>query len=213
MVQRPVTGSTRVDPMLEFHPIEEHRTPPERLVDLLQQAKTVLQEEGMASIDEYGDMLKWPLPRSEEAWRNIHVFHPGWCSYSDAYWGTIHYHAGWIRGTVLAGHVYHDTYRAVEDPDGDRFLDGQAYSLTKHTQEHGAGTTYELPGMVPHWIRPTELTLTYFEEEVTSGVSDLVNPASEETDDHTWTQAQADALLPELLGLIDDRLEQLSVLV
>jgi hypothetical protein len=64
---------------------------------------------------------------------------------------------------------------------------------------------------VPHWIKPTALTLTYFEEQDAGEVSDLVNPASEETDDHTWTQAQADALLPELLALIDARLTSLSL--
>lgn len=193
--------------MLEFHPPQERQVPRKRLAELLQHAKTVLQDQGMASMDEYGDMLKWPLPRSDDAWRNIHVFHPDWCSYSDAYWGTIHYHGGWIRGTVLAGHVKHYTYRAVEDPGGgDRFLDGKAYTLTKHTHEHGAGTAYELPGMVPHWLEPTCLTLTYFEEEVTGQVADLINPASEEIDDHTWTQEQADALLPELIALIDERI-------
>lgn len=196
--------------MLEFHPLEERQVPPARLAELLQTAKAVLQEQGMASMDEYGDMLKWPLPRGDDAWRNIHVFHPDWCSYSDAYRGTIHYHGGWIRGTVLAGHMEHYTYRAVEDPEGDRFLDGTAYSLTKHTHQHGAGEAYELPAMVPHWLKPTELTLTYFEEEVTAEVSDLINPASEEIDEHTWTQEQADALLPELLALIDQRLEGLT---
>ncbi len=193
--------------MLEFHPVQERQVPRKRLAELLQQAKAVLQDQGMASMDEYGDMLKWPLPRGDDAWRNIHVFHPDWCSYSDAYWGTIHYHGGWIRGTVLAGHVKHYTYQAIEDPDGgDRFLDGKAYTLTRHTHEHAAGTEYTLPGMVPHWLKPTCLTLTYFEEEVSARVADLVNPASEEIDEHTWTQGQAEALLPELLALIDERL-------
>lgn len=198
--------------MLEFHPIQEHEASPARLSELLETAKAVLQEQGMASMDEYGDMLKWPLPRRDGAWRNIHVFHPDWCSFSDEYWGTIHFHAGWIQGTVLAGQMEHYTYDATEDPDGDRFYDGQAYTLTRHTHQHEAGTVYELPARVPHWLKPTELTLTYFEEEDTAAVSDLVNPASEETDEHRWTQEQADALLPELISLIDERLDRLAVL-
>jgi hypothetical protein len=42
-------------------------------------------------------------------------------------------------------------------------------------------------------------------------MGDLVNPASEEIDDHRWTQQQADALLPELLAFIDERLATLMV--
>ncbi|MDX1611471.1 MAG: hypothetical protein R3185_03815 [Candidatus Thermoplasmatota archaeon] len=196
--------------MLEFHPIQEHQVAPARMAELLQQAKEVLQDQGMASIDEYGDMLEWVLPRTEETWRKLHVFHPGFCSYSDAYWGTIHYHTGRIRGTVLAGHMEHYTYEAVQDPQGDRFHDGQAYTLTKHTHPQGAGTAYELDPMVAHWLKPTTLTLTYFEEEVTAQPADLVNPASEEIDEHAWDQAQADALLPEVLELIDAELAALT---
>ena len=197
--------------MLEFHPVAQHRLPPARLVDLLQEAKAVLLERGMASMDQYGDMLEWPLPRHDDVWRKFHVFHPDWCSFSDRFWGTIHYHAGWIRGTLLTGRIEHFTYRAERDPEGDRFYRGEAYRLTRHTHEHVPGTAYELPARVPHWIRPTELTLTFFEEQVTDEMSDLVNPASTETDDHRWTQAQADALLPELLRRIDARLAALAV--
>ena len=199
--------------MLEFHPLKQSPASPARLAQLLQEAKAVLLERGMASMDEYGDMLKWGLPMEDGVWRNLHAFHPDWCSFDDRYWGTIHFHAGWIRGTVLAGHVEHYTYRPEPHPDGDRFYQGQAYQLTKHTHQQPAGTTYELPGKVPHWIRPTALTLTYFEEQVTGEVSDLVNPASEETDEHTWTQEQADALLPKLLQLIDTRLAGLALVV
>jgi len=162
-------------------------------------------------MDQYGDMLQWGLSREDGVWRKMHVFHPDWCSFDDRFWGTIHFHGGWIRGTILAGHLEHYTYRAEADPAGDRFYRGQAYRLTKHTHQQPAGTTYELPAMVPHWIRPTALTMTYFEEQETDVTSDLVNPASEETDDHRWTQAQADALLPELLELIDARLAKLRL--
>lgn len=197
--------------MLEFHPVKQAQAPPARLASLLQEAKAVLEKRGMASMDEYGDMLQWALPREDGAWRKVHVFHPDWCSFDDRFWGTIHYHAGWIRGTVLLGHLEHYTYRAEPDPAGDRFLRGQAYRLTKHTHQHPAGTVYELPAKVPHWIKPTTLTLTYFEEQDTDEVSDLINPASEEIDEHRWTQAQADALLPELLEMIDARLASLAL--
>lgn len=199
--------------MLAFHPVKQEQASPARLAALLQEAKTLLQKRGMASMDQYGDMLQWGLSREDGAWRKIHVFHPDWCSFHDRFWGTIHYHAGWIRGTVLAGHMEHYTYRAEEHPDGDRFYQGQAYRLTKHTHQHAAGTVYELPAMVPHWIKPTALTLTYFEEQDTDELGDLINPASEETDEHRWSQEQADALLPEILALIDARLATLSLLV
>lgn len=197
--------------MLEFHPLKQDQASPRSLVKLLEDAKAVLQQRGMASIDEYGDMLQWGLSKEDGVYRKMHVFHPDWCSFDDRFWGTIHYHAGWIRGTVLAGHLEHYTYRAEPDPAGDRFLRGQAYRLTKHTHQHPAGTVYELPAMVPHWLKPTALTLTYFEEQETDQTSDLVNPASEELDDHRWTQPQAVALLPELLDLIDARLAKLAL--
>lgn len=197
--------------MLEFHPLKQKQASPERLTQLLQEFKTVLQTRGMASMDEYGDMLQWGVARENGAWQKFHVYHPDWCSFDDKYWGTIHYHAGWIRGTILAGHMEHYTYRAEADPAGDRFYQGQAYRLTKHTHQQPAGTAYELPGMVPHWIKPTRLTMTFFEEQDVGAVADLVNPASEEIDEHTWTQAQADALLPEIFDLIDARLASLHV--
>ncbi|MEA3199164.1 MAG: hypothetical protein QOE90_592 [Thermoplasmata archaeon] len=197
--------------MLAFHHPQQRPESPARLVALLTEAKAVLLKRGMASMDEYGDMLQWGLSREGGAWRKMHVFHPDWCSFDDRYWGTIHYHAGWIRGTVLLGGLEHNTYEAQRDPNGDRFHRGEAYRLTKHVHQHPAGTTYELPGMVPHWIRPTALTLTYFEEEDNGELGDLLNPASEETDEHVWTQAQAEALLPELLSAIDARIASLTL--
>lgn len=198
-------------PPLAFHHPEEHQASPERLAELLLEAKSALQRWGMASMEEYGDMLKWGLPKGDGGWRNIHVYHPDWCSFSDAYWGTIHYHGGRIRGTVLLGQMEHYTYEATQDPQGDRFHEGETYTLARHAHLQKAGTAYELKAMVPHWLKPTELTLTYFEEEDTDVVSDLVNPADRTTDDHRWTQAQADALLPELLAQIEQRLATLSV--
>jgi hypothetical protein len=198
--------------MLEFHPLRQAQAPPARLAELLLEARGVIETRGIPSMDEYGDMLQWGVAREGGAWRKFHVFHPDWCSFDDKYWGTIHYHAGWIRGTLLAGHYEHYTYEATPDAAGDRYHDGQAYRLTKHTHPHPAGTVYELPARVPHWIKPTALTLTYFEEEDNGELGDLINPASEETDDHRWTQAQADALLPELLALIDARLASLALL-
>jgi hypothetical protein len=197
--------------MLQFHPLKVEQASPARLVALLQQFKAVLQERGMASMDEYGDMLQWGLDKEGGAWRKFHVFHPDWCSFEDRFFGTIHFHGGTIRGTVLAGHMEHYTYEAEAHPDGDRFYEGQAYRLTKHTHPNAAGTTYELPGMVPHWIKPTALTLTYFEEQDADIVSDLVNPATEAIDEHHWTQEQAEALLPEILALIDARIAALTL--
>lgn len=199
--------------MLEFHPLKQEQASPARLVKLLQDAKAVIQKHGMASMDQYGDMLQWGVKREDAAWHKVHVYHPDWCSFDDRFWGTIHYHAGWIRGTVLAGHMEHYTYRAEADPAGDRFHRGQAYRLTKHTHQQPAGTAYELPAMVPHWLKPTALTLTYFVEQDTDEPADLVNPASEELDEHKWTQEQADALLPELLALIDAKLASLSLII
>ncbi|MFA5943727.1 MAG: hypothetical protein WC876_04585 [Candidatus Thermoplasmatota archaeon] len=199
---------------LAFHPLREHQTAPARLAELLLEAKAVLLDRGMADMEEYGDMLKWGLPRKgdDKKCRSMHVYHPDWCSFSDQFRGTIHYHGGAIRGTLLLGGFEHSIYEAKPDPDGDRFHLGQPYRLTKHTRLQGAGTTYDLPAMVPHWLKPTKLTLTSFEEEDNGEMGDLVNPASEEIDDHKWTQEQADALLPELLALIDAKLTSLMVL-
>lgn len=197
--------------MLEFHPLKHRQANAAELAGHLRTFKALLLKRGMASMDEYGDMLQWGLEREGGAWRKFHVFHPDWCSFDDRYWGTIHYHAGWIRGTILAGHLEHHTYRAERDPAGDRYYQGEAYRLTKHTSQQPEGTVYELPAMVPHWIKPKALTLTYFEEEDNGQLGDLVNPVSEETDDHRWTQEQADALLPEVLALIDARLASLAL--
>lgn len=195
---------------LEFHPLHEQTATPARMVELLQAAKAVLEAQGMADMDEYGDMLKWGLPKQGGACRNIHVFHPDWCSFSDAFRGTIHYHGGEIRGTVLLGEMEHYTYEPRQAADGNRFLAGQAFFLQRHTSIQGAGTSYALAPMVPHWLKPTQLTLTYFEEDDTERMGDLVNPATDDTDDHVWEQPQADALLPELLRRIDARLAALT---
>ncbi len=205
------TAIADVVAMLEFHALKETRAPPGRLVELLQAFKTVLATDGMASMDEYGDMLKWALPGKDGICRYFHVFHPDYCSFGDQFFGTIHYHGGWIRGTVLLGHMEHYTYAAKPTPDGDRFLAGQSYQLTKHTHQQGAGTSYELPAMVPHWLKPTELTLTYFEEEDNERMGDLVNPATTTTDEHVWEQEHADALLPGLLTLIQEHVARLTV--
>ena len=64
--------------------------------------------------------------------------------------------------------------------------------------------------MVPHWLKPTRLTLTSFEEEDNGEMGDLVNPGDGVgIDEHRWTQAQADALLPVLLAMIDEKLAAL----
>lgn len=199
--------------MLEFHPMKQQQASPAHLVPRLEAARAVIAERGMASMDEYGDMLQWGVEQKEGAWHKVHVYHPDWCSFSDRFAGTVHYHTGRIRGTVLAGHMEHYTYEAVRHPEGDRFYRDEAYGLTRHTHQQGAGTAYELPAMVPHWLKPTALTITYFEEQVTDEAADLVDPAHKETDEHTWTQAQADALLPEVLAVLDARLDALQVRV
>ncbi|HET6399588.1 MAG TPA: hypothetical protein VFH47_08560 [Candidatus Thermoplasmatota archaeon] len=195
---------------LAFQTWQEHQATPARLVELLLECKAVLLDRGMASMDEYGDMLKWGLRRQDGKVRSMHVYHPGWCSFSDRFRGTIHYHGGAIRGTLLLGRFEHAIYEATPDPDGDRFHLGRPYRLTKHTRLQAAGTTYELPAMVPHWLKPLELTLTSFEEEDNGEMGDLVNPADDVgIDDHLWTQEQADALLPVLLQRIDERIDSL----
>jgi hypothetical protein len=209
----PVPPGKRMARALAFHPLREHQAAPARLAELLQECKAVLLDRGMADMEEYGDMLKWGLVRRDGRVRSMHVYHPGWCSFSDRFRGTIHYHGGAIRGTLLLGQFEHSIYEATPDPQGDRFHLGQPYRLTRHTRLQGAGTTYDLPAMVPHWLRPTRLTLTSFEEEDNGEMGDLVNPADGVgIDDHKWTQEQADALLPELLRLIDERLAALTVL-
>lgn len=194
-------------PRLAFHPLREHQATRERMVELLREAKAVLLDRGMADMEEYGDMLKWGLQRRDGKVRSMHVYHPDWCSWSDRFRGTIHYHGGAIRGTILLGEFDHGIYSSHPDPAGDRFHDGQPYKLTRHSRLQDAGTTYDLPAMVPHWPRPTKLTLTSFEEEDNDVMGDLVNPGPDVgLDDHRWTQEQADALLPVLLGMIDEKL-------
>ena len=188
----------------------EEQASAQRMAALLEECKAVLLDRGMADMEEYGDMLKWGLPRRDGKVRSMHVYHPDWCSFSDRFRGTIHYHGGAIQGTLLLGQFEHHIYEARRDPAGDRFHLGEAYTLTRHTRLQSAGTTYALPAMVPHWLRPTQLTMTSFEEEDNGEMGDLVNPADEvPIDEHRWSQAQADALLPVLLDMIDDRLAAL----
>ncbi len=198
-------------PDLAFHPLREHQASPSRLSEMLLESKAVLLDRGMASMEEYGDMLKWGLPRREGKVRSMHVYHPDWCSFSDRFRGTIHYHGGAIRGTLLLGQFQHSIYEAKRDPQGDRFHEGQPYKLTRHTRVQEAGTTYDLPAMVPHWLKPTQLTLTSFQEDDNGIMGDLVNPDDQVgIDEHRWTQEQADALLPVLLRLIDEKLANLQ---
>ncbi len=198
--------------MLRFVPLAEHTASPAHQAALLRQFRAVLASEGMASMDEYGDMLKWALPGQADGWcRYFHVFHPGWCSFSDAFYGTIHDHGGEIRGTVLAGAMEHYTYEPEPDPEGDRFYQGAPYRLTKHTNLQSAATAYSLQPRVPHWLKPLELTITYFEEEDNGVMGDLLNPTSTEPDTHLWEQDDAEQLLPELHALIDARLSALEL--
>jgi hypothetical protein len=191
--------------------MRETRAETKDLIRLLKEFKATLAESGMASMDEYGDMLKWGLPTKNGNCRYFHVFHPDFCSWSDQFYGTIHFHGGEIRGTVLLGNLEHSTYEATETEDGDRFHDGKAYALKPNVRQQAAGTSYSLPAHVPHWLKPSELTLTYFEEEDNGVMGDLLNPSSDITDDHVWEQADAEAIVPQLLALIDARLNELSI--
>ncbi len=181
------------------------------MAELIEEFLEVLDRDGMASMDEFGDMLDWPLPRRDGWSRHFHVFDPGFCSFSDQFRGTIHYHGGSVRGTLLAGSVTHLTYHAAPDPDGDRFLGEQAYTLRAESTTHAMDTRYELPARVPHWVQPRELTVTYFEEEDNGEMGDLLNPADDATDDHVWEQPDAEALLPRLQELLRGRLQALRV--
>lgn len=200
-----------VAPGLEFHPLEEQQASSVRMVQLLQEFRTVLQTDGMADMDEYGDMLKWALPGRDGWCRYFHVYHPGYCSWDDRFYGTVHTHGGTIQGTILAGAMDHFTYDATRDPDGDRSYDGDRYTLVKHTAHQPAGTRYRLPAHVPHWLEPKTLTITYFEEEDNGAMGELVNRDTKETDTFLWEQADADRLMPDLLALIDERSERLQL--
>ncbi|MGB1698073.1 MAG: hypothetical protein ACPHK8_06710, partial [Thermoplasmatota archaeon] len=160
--------------MLDWKPLQETTLSPQRHLELLLECKAVLEAEGMADMDEYGDMLKWGLPKKDGWTRNMHVFHPGMSDFSDQYYGTIHYHGGAIRGNILLGGMEHSIYEATPDPKGDRFHGGAPHLLREVMRVQTAGTAYELPARVPHWIKPTSLTLTYFEEEDTEEMGDLV---------------------------------------
>lgn len=196
--------------MLQYQAPRESPVPAGRQAVLLREFRDLLRDRGMASIDEFGDMLDWPLPRRDGMSRHFHVFHPDMCTWSDAFRGTVHFHGGAIRGTVLLGGVEHWTYAATADPNGDRILADQAYRLSRHETAHAAGTQYWLAADVAHWIRPQRLTLTYFEEEDNDRLGDLVDPIGAGHDDHVWEQPDADALVARLLTEIEDRLTQLE---
>jgi hypothetical protein len=195
--------------MLDWKPLQESQLSPQRHLELLLECKAVLESDGMADMDEYGDMLKWGLPKKEGWTRNIHAFHPGMSDFSDQFYGTIHFHGGEIRGNILLGGMEHSIYRAEPHDEGDRFLEEKRFKLHEAMVIQNAGTTYSLSARVPHWIKPTGLTLTYFEEEDTEEMGDLINPATEETGEFRWEQEDADAALPELLGLINAEIAKL----
>lgn len=56
-------------PELAFHPLREHQAAPGRMAGLLLEAKSALLDRGMADMEEYGDMLKWGLPRKGDGKR------------------------------------------------------------------------------------------------------------------------------------------------
>lgn len=195
--------------MLRNGRLQETAVDDATMAELLQTFRDTLDAQGMASMDQYGDMLNWALPRRDGMSRSLHVFHPGFCSFSDQHRGTVHYHGGTIRGTILVGAVEHAVYDATSDPGGDRTLGDTRYRLDRHVRTQQEGTQYTLAPFVPHWLWPTELTLTYFEEEDNGELGDLVDPVGADHDDHVWEQADADALLPDLYAAIDARLERL----
>lgn len=199
--------------MLDWKPLQETPLTPQRHLELLAECRSVLLAEGMADMDEYGDMLKWGLPKKGGWTRNMHVFHPGMSDFSDQFFGTIHYHGGAIRGSILLGGMEHSTYQATPDPEGDRFHDGAPYTLRERMAVQTEGVAYELPARVPHWIKPTGMTLTYFEEEDTEEMGDLVNPATKETGAFYWEQEDADAILPRLLVALEGKRNHLEKVV
>ena len=181
----------------------------QRQVALLHEFQDILARDGMADMEEYGDMLKWALP-SRDGWcRYFHAYDPSFCSFSDAFRGTVHDHGGTIRGTVLIGHIRHQTYEATPDADGDRVWAGQPVTLQRHAQDQPEGTEYELAPHVAHWPVPTTLTVTYFEEEDNGVMGELVDPIDGVHDEQPWTQETADAWSPTLRAAIEARLAAL----
>lgn len=199
--------------MLEFHPLHETSVPPPRQAELLREFRDLLARDGMADMDEYGDMLKWALP-SRDGWcRYFHAYHESFCSWDDRFYGTIHDHGGIIRGTLLLGGLNHGIYRATPTPDGLHTHQGQRYELERVESHQTAGTQYELAPHVAHWPKPKGWTITYFEEEDNGQMGDLVHMDTQETDAFAWEQADADARLPELMALVDAALDELALTV
>lgn len=194
---------------LRHEPPRTAPAPPDRQGALLRRFLAVLDREGMASIEEYGDMLKWALPSRDGTCRYFHAYDPSFCSFRDDFRGTVHYHGGAIRGTVLLGALDHHTYDATPDEAGERAFDGERFRLTRHMDRHPAGTAYMLAPFVPHWPVPTEATVTYFEEDDNGVMGDLVDPVDADHDEHVWDQARADAFLPRLRALVQERLDAL----
>lgn len=198
--------------MLEFHPLHASQAAPERVVELLQQFRALLATDGMADMDEYGDMLKWALP-SQDGWcRYFHAYHESFCSWDDRFYGTIHDHGGIIRGTILLGGLHHQTYAPTPNPEGTHQHKGTRYDLKRHVTHQEQGTQYELAPRVPHWPKPIVWTVTYFEEEDNGEMGDLVHMDTKETDTFTWEQEDANRRLPELLAAIDAQLDAPQVL-
>lgn len=182
-----------------------------RQVELLQEFRGILQRDGMADMDEYGDMLKWALP-SRDGWcRYFHAYHESFCSWDDRFYGTIHDHGGTIHGTILVGGLNHGIYRATPNADGTHQHKGQRYDLERHESHQTAGTQYALARRVPHWPKPKGWTVTYFEEEDNGAMGDLVHMDTKETDTFTWEQEDADGRLDELMHAVQQHLRSLTV--
>lgn len=197
--------------MLEFHPLQEQQAPPQRLLELLEEFRAILARDGMADMDEYGDMLKWALP-SRDGWcRYFHAYHESFCSWDDRFYGTIHDHGGIIRGTLLLGAIDHGTYEPTPNPDGAHVHQGQRYDLRRLSSWQTEGMQYELAPRVAHWPKPKGWTVTYFEEEDNGEMGDLVTLDGAETDVFHWEQEDADARLAELQAHIQARIEQLHI--
>ncbi|MGB1586724.1 MAG: hypothetical protein ACPHID_06735 [Thermoplasmatota archaeon] len=196
--------------MLEFHPLQERRASVAEIQRLLHAFQEILARDGMADMDEYGDMLKWALP-SRDGWcRYFHAYHESFCSWDDRFYGTIHDHGGRIRGTILIGALDHGIYEATVNPDGTHAHQGTRYNLVRHNQRQPAGTTYELAPRVAHWPKPNGWTVTYFEEEDNGEMGDLVILDDAQTDAFNWEQEDADARLSELQDLVTQHLEHIT---
>lgn len=196
--------------MLEYHPLQVEQVAPSRVAKLLQEFQQILAEQGMASIDEYGDMLRWTLPTKDGFTRYFHVFHPGFCSYEDTHYGTVHFHGGIIRGILLAGEMDHWTYEATVDENGPRSYDGVRYALKRHEVQQKPGDQYTLQPHVPHWVVPRGLAITYFEEEDNGELGDLVNLDTQVTDNFGMEQEDVEAMRGAVERLVVEQLEAIS---